>query len=412
MPIEPWQPLAPDNGSLFLAFDRRFRYLVEDPEAKLRTTWIPTVLACPICGADTGLRLGYQTGVDPMLQAQCGAGHIWAEPRVPLTHWEAYCRIQAGQPEVDALWLVNAGFGEEPPPPIDYKKEITGAAKYVAKHAKNRAKAKVRRKVRKAKKNAVKQAMRPVAAGIRAAWAWQAGGVEPVKKPSRATAKKTVTPKTPPVSAYRKAYGMEAPKKGPKCLVCEDTGRITGSGISIPCTECKGPAAAATAAAEKKAAKVREGKGAGARVRVENHGVTVGPGEKVTGPVQVTGGGTAAARRAAKVTASIAQSAAAGGARRVVNTGVQNVQGGQITGVVQVVGDKQQVNGQSGKSIGPGRPLTVKESAAVRDAVDAATRAARAAGGSTSGVHISGKNNSVVQNVITPTQHNRPRETP
>ncbi|MGD6765986.1 hypothetical protein ACOKM5_44395 [Streptomyces sp. BH097] len=398
MPIEPWQPLSPDNGSLFLAFDRRFRYLVTEAASAYRNIWIPTVLACPICCVDTGLRFGFQTGVDGMLQAQCPAGHIWAEPRVPLAHWEAYCRIRAGQPEADAAWLIDAGFGEEPPPPIDYKKEITGAAKSVAKYAKNKAKAKVRSKVRKAKKKAVKQAMRPVAAGIRAAWAWQAGGVEPVKKSGRTTAKKTAAPKTPPLSAYRKAYGMEAPKKGPKCLVCEDSGQITAPGISIPCTECKGPAAAAMAAAEKKAAKAREGKGAGGRSRVENHGVIVGPGEKVTGPVQVTGGsGAAAARSAAKVAASIAKGAAAPGTRRVVNTGVQNIAGGQITGVVQVVGDGHQVNAQTGKNIG--RPLTAKESAAVRGAVDAATRAARAAGGSNSTVHISGKNNSVVQNV-------------
>ncbi|MGP9023215.1 hypothetical protein ACT1U9_33025 (plasmid) [Streptomyces sp. BR1] len=346
MPIEPWQPLSPDNGSLFLAFERRFRYLVTEAASAYRNVQIPTVLDCPICAADTGLRLGFQTGVDAMLQAKCPAGHIWAEPRVPLTHWESYCRIQAGQGEADALWLIDAGFGEEPPPPIDYQKEIVGAAKSIAKYAKNKAKAKVRAKVRKAKKTAVKQAMRPVAAGIRAAWAWQAGGVQPVKKQRKAREPKP--PKTPPISAYRKAYGMDAPKKGPACLVCEDSGRITGSGISIPCTECKGPAAAAMAAAEKKAAKVREGKGAGARPQTK---------------------------------------------------GVQNIAGSQNTGIVQVIVNNQQVNGQTGKGIGPGRPLTAKESAAVRDAVDAATRAARVVGGSNSGVHISGKNNSVVQNV-------------
>ncbi|WP_281944698.1 hypothetical protein, partial [Streptomyces olivaceus] len=144
-------------------------------------------------------------------------------------------------------------------PPIDYAKELRTAAVEVAKYGKRKAKAKVRREVRKVKKQVGKrvrnEAMRPVAAVLRTAWSMQAGGVEPVKGARRRPA-----PKSPPVSAYRKAYGVQAPEKGPKCLVCEDSGQISAPGISIPCTECAGPAAAALEAAERRAERARQGK--------------------------------------------------------------------------------------------------------------------------------------------------------
>jgi hypothetical protein len=177
----------------------------------------------------------------------------------------AYCRFRAGQQEADWLWLIESGFGEEPPPPIDYAEVMRKAPVEIAKYAKRKAKAKVRSKVRKVKKKATKriknEAMRPVAAVIRGAWMWQAGGIEPVT-PSRRR-REPKPPETPSVAAYRKAYGMEAPKKGPTCLVCQDSGRITAPGISIPCTEFAGPAAAAVAAAERRADRARQGKGGG-----------------------------------------------------------------------------------------------------------------------------------------------------
>lgn len=262
MPISPWRALSPDNGDHYLAFERRFRYVVEDPEHTWRRVWIPTVIACPVCEADTGLRLAYKTGMDAVVEAACRVGHTWVETRVDVSQWMAYCRFRAGSQEFDWLWLIEAGFGEEPPPPIDYAKELRTAAVEVAKYGKRKAKAKVRREVRKVKKQVGKrvrnEAMRPVAAVLRTAWAMQAGGVEPVKASRRRPAPKP--PKTPPVSAYRKAYGVQAPEKGPKCLVCDDSGQITAPGISVPCTECAGPAAAALEAAERRAERARQGK--------------------------------------------------------------------------------------------------------------------------------------------------------
>lgn len=263
MPISPWQPLNPHGGDFYLFFERRFRYVVEDPEHTWRRRWIPTVIACPMCEADTGLRLAYKVGTDVVVEAACPVGHTWVEPRVDVSQWMAYCRFRAGQQEFDWLWLIEAGFGEEPPPPIDYAKEIRQGAIEFAKYGRRKAKAKVRREVRKVKKQVGKrvrnEAMRPVAALLRTAWTMRAGGVEPVKTSRRRPAEPK-PPKTPPVSAYRKAYGVQAPNKGPKCLVCEDSGRITAPGISVPCVECAGPAAAALAAAERRAERAREGK--------------------------------------------------------------------------------------------------------------------------------------------------------
>ncbi|MFF4902581.1 hypothetical protein [Streptomyces sp. NPDC001068] len=262
MPIRPWRGLNPDGGDHYLSFERRFRVVVEDPAHAWRQAWIQTVIVCPVCEAETGLRLAFKTAVDLAVEAACPVGHIWVEPRVAVSHWMAYCRFQAGQRESDWLWLIQAGFGEEPPPPIDYVNDLRGAAVEVAKYGKRKAKANLRRKFRKAKKQVGKrvrsEAMRPVAAALRTAWVMQAGGVEPVKASRRRPAPKP--PKTPPISAYRKAYGVQAPEKGPKCLVCEDSGQITAPGISIPCTECGGPAAAALADAERRAERARQGK--------------------------------------------------------------------------------------------------------------------------------------------------------
>ncbi|OEJ20809.1 hypothetical protein AR457_41805 (plasmid) [Streptomyces agglomeratus] len=260
MPISPWQPFNPDGGDFYLFFARRFRYVVEDPEHTWRRVWIPTVIACPMCEADTGLRLAYKSGTDAVVEAACPVGHTWVEPRVDVSQWMAYCRFRSGRQEAHWLWLIEAGFGEEPPPPVDYVKELRSTAIEVAKYGRRKAKAKLRREVRQAKKQVGKrvrnEAMRPVAALLRTAWTMQAGGAEPVKTSRRRPAE----PK-PPASAYRKAYGIQTPKKGPKCLVCEDSGRITAPGISVPCVECAGPAAAALAAAERRAERARRGNG-------------------------------------------------------------------------------------------------------------------------------------------------------
>lgn len=241
MPIDPWRPCNPDVGDHFWIVERRFRYLVQDPTRDLRVSWIPTVLDCPVCGAEHGTRLALQESQDLLVQAQCHRGHTWPEPRIDPRWYTAWSRIRTGTGDEDMLWLTEAGFGEEPPEPIDQLHQLKEGwaygAKYVGRKAKNKVKAEVRRPVKKAKKKAANEAMRPVAAALRTMWGWQAGGTDPVKQPRP---KKTpAPPKTPPVSAYRAAYGMDAPKKGgPTCLVCEDTRRITAPGISIPCSEC------------------------------------------------------------------------------------------------------------------------------------------------------------------------------
>ncbi|MFE0453131.1 hypothetical protein ACFW2D_17960 [Streptomyces sp. NPDC058914] len=328
MPLDPWRPFNPDGGDHYLLFERRFRYLVEDPEHTWRRVWTPTVIACPICGIDTGLRLAFKTGTDAVVEAACPTGHVWGEPRVDVSQWMAYCRFRAGQQEIDWLWLIQAGFGEEPPPPIDYVAELRKSSVEIAKYAKRKAKTKVRREVRKARKKVGKrvrnEAMRPVAAILRTAWTMQAGGVEPVDKRRRRAEPKA--PKTPPVSTYRKAYGMEAPKKGPKCLVCEDSGRITAPGISIPCTECAGPAAAALAAAERRAERARQGKDR-RRTRTENRGAITRSGEQADGPAQAaTGRGPGADKAQHAAAEAIARSIRAPGAR--AHTGVTNFPSG------------------------------------------------------------------------------------
>src|SRR5690606_7074168 len=116
MPISPWRALSPDNGDHYLSFERRFRYVVEDPEHTWRRVWIPTVIACPVCEADTGLRLAFKTAVDAVVEAACPVGHTWVEPCIDVSQWMAYCRYRAGRQEIDWLWLIEAGFGEEPPP--------------------------------------------------------------------------------------------------------------------------------------------------------------------------------------------------------------------------------------------------------------------------------------------------------
>lgn len=185
MPIKPWRALDPDGGAHYLSFERRFRVVVEDPEHTWRRVWIPTVIACPLCGIDTGLRLAYQSGMDAVVEAACPVGHVWVEPRVDLLQWMAYCRFRAGRQEIEWQWLIDAGFGEEPPPPIDYAEEFRKSAVEIAKYGKRKAKAKVRREIRSVKKKVGKrvrnEAMRPVAALLRTAWTMQAGGVEPVK---------------------------------------------------------------------------------------------------------------------------------------------------------------------------------------------------------------------------------------
>ncbi|MEU9428569.1 hypothetical protein AB0D87_38125 [Streptomyces sp. NPDC048342] len=408
MAIDPMRFPNPAAGYHHIACERRFMWIEQDPAFSLRDKWIQHPVTCPECAADTGLVLAYdEHGGDQVVQVLCPDGHEWPELFVDPQYLVTYSAMRFyADPNPALLWIIDAGFGEEPPPPIDDHVEqlVKGykeVAKYAARKGRTRVKRAVRKPLRRAKKKALNVAFSPVAATLRAAWILQSGGVPQAapKRPGKPPRPEQGM-KIPSVAAYRKAYGMDAPKRGPKCLVCEDSGRIPGTAIA--CTECAGPAAAAMAAAERRAERARQGKDTGRRIRGTSNGVVVGPGEKVTGPVQVATGsrkgpvkGAAKAKVSRKAADAVVQGVRDSGA--VVNTGVQNIAGGRITGVVQVVGDGQQVNTQTGKGAGSGRPLSAKEAAAVRGAVDAATRAAREAGpGASSSIHVTGKNNSII----------------
>lgn len=256
-----FRPANPSEGYHRIATTRRFRYLVQDPAHTLRTVWIPQDLLCPACTADVGLLLvlDEHDGVN-LVQVTCPAGHQWTDPRVDPNHFAAYSRLHGwAQPDLDWSWVLDAGFGEEPEPPINYGKELKEGWGYALRQGRNAVKRRVKKTVRAQRRAAGKAARNaayaPVAGVLRAAWFWQAGPAAP----ERPKPKAKPYPDIPSVAKYRKAYGMAAPKRGPKCLVCEDTGRIPGT--SITCTECAGPAAAAMAAAEKRAERARAGKG-------------------------------------------------------------------------------------------------------------------------------------------------------
>lgn len=256
----------PAAGHHRLVSERRFMYLRQDPKHTLRIKWQAVPVTCPVCAADTYLTLTLQQETDDQVQVFCAAGHTWPEPAITVGHFITYSRLHGYlQPHPDALWIIDAGFGEEPPPPIDYAAQITYAAKYGARYAKRRAKARikstVRTPVRKAKKKVLNVAFSPVAALLRGSWALRAGALPETEPVAKKGGERTGVgaPKTPSVAKYRAAYGLEPPAKGPACLVCEDTGVIAAPGIAIACTECEGPAAAAMTAAKRKAERVRNG---------------------------------------------------------------------------------------------------------------------------------------------------------
>ncbi|MGD6742981.1 hypothetical protein ACOKM3_14185 [Streptomyces sp. BH106] len=258
MPLSEWRGLSPDTGALNVQCERRFRLLVEDEQNPDRPP-VLTVLACPVCGGDTGMRIAFQVGADFMPEIECPCGAVWVEARIAALDWEHYCRHRAGQTDPDGQQLVDRGFGEEAPPPIDHVKELTEAGKYLGKRAKSearkRVKAQVRAKVtkplkrqvetrikaptreagRKAVKAAKNQAYRPVAAGVRTAWTMQAGGV-PAAPPERqsgaardAAVQAKAAPKTPPLREYRKAAPDHFPRPS---KVTTGLQNVQGSGIT------------------------------------------------------------------------------------------------------------------------------------------------------------------------------------
>ncbi|MBL1086797.1 hypothetical protein JK359_33370 [Streptomyces actinomycinicus] len=434
MGIDPKRYPNPAAGYHRIACERRFMRIEPDSAAKLRDKWLKHPVACPICTVDTELVLVYEERADTFVQVLCPNGHEWPEPLIDTAYFAAYSQQRFyADPNPALLWIIDAGFGEESPPPIDDHVEqvvraYQEAAKYAHRKAKTRVRRAVRKPMRKAKKKALNIAFAPVVAVLRTAWIMQSGGVPPqAPKGGGRRRRPEDGMKIPSVAAYRKALGVPAPEKGPACLVCEDSGRITAPGVSIPCTECKG-AAAPLARAEEKARRVREGgnrvaagrarKAAAPRARsrtnASKQGVTVRAGETVAGPVSVTGPTVVAApkstaRKAGKVpraakSGRAAVEAAARAASRpgvTVVTGVVNVGNGRASGSVQEVhvsGSHQQVNVRNdGRAPSGGRPPTAAEAAVVRDAMKSADQAVRESGSRTSTtVNVSGKNNSVI----------------
>lgn len=354
MSFDPLRRPDPAAGYYQITCERRFMYLAQDPAHTVRIVWQALAVTCPMCAADTGLTLAYDQAADDTVHVLCPAGHIWPEHVIDPGHFRAYAQLQTfASPHPDMLWILDAGFGEEPPPPIDYTAEIGAAARYAAKYAKRKAKTRikraVRKPVRKVKKKVLNLAFTPVSAILRGAWNLQAGGVpaDPPKVEKSASAeggrkrKGEPEPKIPSVAKYRRAYGIPVPEKGPACLVCKGSGRITAPGISIRCTECAGPAAAAMAAAERKAERARNGKAPAHRPRP-------GAGGKATG----TGAG----------------------------------QG------VTVDGDNNQPIRLDSR-IGGGGPLTADQAAAVRSKVNSV------ASRNSNGVHVAGTNNAPITSV-------------
>ena len=255
MSRDPHQPANPAAGDHYVVCTRPFRALALDPAHTIRNVWIAEPIACPACDARDGLRLAYLEGADLMVTAVCPRRHEWLEQRVDRAHFRAYSRLRFGlEVDADDLWILGSGFGEEPPPPLDIA-DIRAAAGEVAKvyrrEAKSAAKAAVRKPARRARRAVQQAAHHPISAALRTMWIWQAGGMpEPGgQEPPEAEFE------TPAYAKYRKALGIPSQTRGPRCLVCEDTGTIPGTPIT--CTECAGPAAAAMAAAQRRAERAR-----------------------------------------------------------------------------------------------------------------------------------------------------------
>ncbi|WP_316779592.1 hypothetical protein [Streptomyces sasae] len=430
MGIDPKRYPHPAAGYHRVLCERRFMWIEQDPRVSLRDTWIQHPVTCPVCTVDTELLLVFERG-DHVVQVRCPNRHEWPEPLIDPQYFVAYSEQRfCADPDPNLLWITDAGFGEEPVPPIDnHVEQVAKAAKEIAKYGRRKAKTQikraVRKPVRKAKKKVLNLAFAPVAAAIRAAWVIQSGSVPQQAVKGKGGKGRRKDQKIPSAAAYRKALGVPTPAKGPDCLVCHDTGRITAPGVSIPCTECAG-VTAPLLQAEEKARRVREGgsrtpagrtrKPAARRARTttSRQGVTVRTGQTVTGPVSVIGPATPASSKPAAKKAAKARPGAQSGRAEVeaaaraasragvtVVTGVVNVGNGRTTGSVQEVhvsGSHQQVNIRNDdRPPAGGRPPTGAEGAAVRDALEGAEQAVRESSCRSSNTsHVSGSNNSVI----------------
>ncbi|THA28250.1 hypothetical protein E4198_00095 [Streptomyces sp. RKND-216] len=309
---DPIRANDPGSGRHLVIAARKFRYIEQDPAHELRTVWIAHDVVCPACLADTNLTLTFHEAVDPSVQVTCPTGHTWGEMAIDVGHFTAYTRLVSWcDPDPDTRWITDAGFGEEPPPPIDYAGDLkagyTYAAKFASRRAKTRTRAAIRRPVKKAKKRAINVTCAPLAAALRTAWTWQAGGIpQDPPPPAPKQPAKEQGPKVPSYAKYRKAYGIPAPQRGPRCLVCNDSRRIPGTAIS--CTECSPTAAGAPNPAGQDATPPGGG--------VVNRGGVVG---------DVVNNGASA--HASRLTDQIGRATAGRGHSSVANTGrIGNVQ--------------------------------------------------------------------------------------
>ncbi|MER5641866.1 hypothetical protein ABT095_33635 [Kitasatospora sp. NPDC002227] len=256
------RPTYPDplNGRHRILSERAFRYLEEDLELELglfanpMDRWVQQVLACPVCEVAEGLELTLIEFTEAEVWVRCPDQHEWSEPRLNRAHFVEYSRFRfMPDPDPESAWLTEAGYGEEPPPPVDKWAEGREAAvfltKYFAKKAKRKIKAQTTGRAKKALRRTRRKAKKAVIGGARAAGRALRGNRE---RPDRSAGPEDELLdddqelggeeefEIPSYAKYRKAMGIPAPTRGgPRCLVCSDSGRITAPGVDIPCSECR-----------------------------------------------------------------------------------------------------------------------------------------------------------------------------
>ncbi|MEV7602918.1 hypothetical protein AB0O91_36690 [Kitasatospora sp. NPDC089797] len=253
-------PNSPDplNALHRVIAERRFRYLEQDLEhipwawSGPLDGWLARVLSCPVCLAEEGLDLSLVESSDPEVVVRCPDRHEWSEPRLVREHFIGYSRFRfLPLPDPDWAWLLEAGYGEEPPPEVDYWAEGREAAvvlgKHFAKRAKRRIKAKTTGRLGDAVQQGRQKAGRAVTGAARAAGQKVRERIvgddvledePPLDDEFGEPGDDQEHVEVPSYAKYRKALGIPAARRGPRCLVCSDTGRITAPGVDIPCTEC------------------------------------------------------------------------------------------------------------------------------------------------------------------------------
>lgn len=256
------RPTSPDpiNATHRVLCERPFRYLEEDleivfgPFSNPADRWVVQTLSCPVCLAEEGLDLTLVESTDPEVWVRCPQRHEWSDPRLNRAHFIEYSRFRyLPDPDPASAWLLEAGYGEEPPPPVDKFAEGREAAvfltKYFVKKAKRKIKAQTTGRVKKSLRRGRRKAGRAVVGTARAAGTALRNRIvgEDAVLEDELLDDEFPEPggdqgdiKVPSYAKYRKAMGIPAPGRGgPRCLVCSDSGRITAPGVDIPCSECR-----------------------------------------------------------------------------------------------------------------------------------------------------------------------------